>query len=90
MITKSRLITAIATEIADVTECDNDRALLAAQGAFRATALHVLLPLLDAYDYEARPMYREQVSNAVRDLIASEVKVEDPDAEAPLIEVRDE
>jgi hypothetical protein len=81
MITKQRLLLAIATEIADATGCDNDKALAAARGAFHQVGLNVVLPLLDALDFSAKSVFREIVINEVRDLLvdADEEKAERPE-----------
>lgn len=69
MISKKRLLLAAATEIADITGCESEVAIAAADKAFRVVAFHVISPLLDANEFDARPMYRERVNNEARDLM---------------------
>lgn len=72
MITKQRLLVAVASDIADIAQCSNEIALKAADAALQTIGLHVILPLIEAMDFEARPAYREIVMNQVRDILAKE------------------
>lgn len=72
MITKKRLLLAIASDIAEEIKVDNYKAMRAAEAALQSLGLHVVSPLLDVLDYDARPLFRERVVNEVRDLLVKE------------------
>lgn len=89
MITRKRLLVAVATEIAEYTGCDNEAALEAAAASLAAIGQHVILPMLDAYEFDARPMFRERITNDVRDILIEDETQAGRD-EKEEIDVRDE
>jgi hypothetical protein len=83
MIKREHILTILASDISDATGADKERAFNASAAVFRSVGLNVIFPILDALEFDARPLYRERVLNEARDLLSS-----GPDN--PVIEVEPE
>lgn len=71
MISKDKLLALLSRDIADRLGVEANPATdEVAHSQLQLIYLNIVLPLLDALEFDARPVYREMVMNAVRDLIA--------------------
>ncbi len=61
------------------------------ESALRAIALHVLQPMMDALEFDARPLYRELILGEVRDLLTPPPLIPKAKSEEPgRLEISDE
>jgi len=71
MISREKLLTQMSQGISDILGVpEGDLTQRIAKTSFRNVYLNVIMPLIDGFEYDGRPIYRELLIAQVRDLIA--------------------
>jgi len=90
MIGRERLLLILASEISDATGADRIKSRAAAEASLATIGLNVISPVLDAMEFDARPLFRERVMNEVRDLLSVDTKDSENLAPHEGMEISDE